>query len=207
VATRGTTQLRTVRLRPPWRLRRAGVVSAALAAIGLLAAACGGGSASPRVANLGSTTTAPASSAVQGGSNATNDADGLAFAGCMRTHGVPNFPDPTSSGGLLFHGNPNSSQFASANNACQHLLPNGGKPSAAETQQKLTQALKHSQCMRSHGVPNFPDPEESNGFISLRIAPGVDPNSPQYQSASSACKQYTPGGVGLPAPGRAAAPV
>jgi hypothetical protein len=54
--------------------------------------------------------------------------------------------------------------------------------------------------MRSHGVTNFPDPQlQANNRISLRIAgPGFDPNSSQYQPANSACKQFTPGGIGLP---------
>jgi hypothetical protein len=122
----------------------------------------------------------------------------------MWAHGVPNFPDPTGSGAFLSRQrnevDRNSSQFASANKACLHLLPNGGQPTAAQTQQGLAQTLKFSQCMRSHGVTNFPDSQlQSSNRISLRIGgPGFDPNSPQYQAANSACKHFTPGGIGLP---------
>lgn len=172
-----------------------------------MAAACGGGSASPGVASLGpTTTTAPASGAAQAGSNSANYTAAVEYAGCMRAHGVPNFPDPTSGGVFLSRqGNGqkidrNSSQFASANKACLHLLPSGGEPTAAQMQQGLAEELKLAQCMRSHGVTNFPDPQlQSNNRISLRIGgPGFDPNSSQYKAANSACKQFTPGGVGLP---------
>jgi len=191
----------------PARFGRATAIALTAVALGVRAAACGGGSASPGVASLGSTTmTAPASGAAQGGSNSANYTAAVDYSGCMRAHGVPTFPDPTSSGVFLSsQGNGqkvdrNSSQFASANKACLHLLPNGGKPTATQTQQALAQELKLAQCMRSHGVTNFPDPPlQDYGRISLRIGgPGFDPNSSQYQAASSACKQFTPGGIGLP---------
>jgi hypothetical protein len=179
-----------------------------LIAVGLLAGGCGGGSASPEVASIGSTTLASVSAAAQGGNKATDYLDAVKYAGCMRTHGVVNFPDPTSGGDFLFHSgklngssgvNPNSAQFVSANKACQHLLPNGGQPTAAETQHIVAQTLKLAQCMRSHGVPNFPDPTVSNGNVSIRFGgAGNDPRSPQFRAANNACKQYSPGGFGLP---------
>ncbi len=57
----------------------------------------------------------------------------LAFSGCMRKHGLPDFPDPTFSGGgvgLKIHAggagndlNPNSTTFQAAQKACQGKLP------------------------------------------------------------------------------------
>jgi hypothetical protein len=38
--------------------------------------------------------------------------------------------------------------------------------------------------MRSHGVPDFPDPTFSNGNIGQR---GIDPRSPQFEAAGKAC--------------------
>ena len=56
----------------------------------------------------------------------------LAYARCMRAHGVPNFPDPQTSGGGVGQSagigidlggiNVNSPQFRSANHACQSLM-------------------------------------------------------------------------------------
>jgi len=48
------------------------------------------------------------------------------FAGCMRSHGIDNYPDPDSSGripGIRHFGIESSSpQFQAANNACRHYV-------------------------------------------------------------------------------------
>jgi hypothetical protein len=46
--------------------------------------------------------------------------------------------------------------------------------------------------MRSHGVPNFPDPTFTGGHIEIR-APGVDPNSPAYKAAAATCGSFLVG--------------
>jgi hypothetical protein len=125
----------------------------------------------------------------------------------MRQHGVTNFPDPGSGGGISVSGgpgsglDPNSPTFQAAQKACQGLLP---KPSSQQIKQAQQNALKFSQCMRSHGVPNFPDPDFSNsgGGIGIKISAGngpssgLDPNSPAFQAAQSACAKllHLPGG-------------
>lgn len=100
------------------------------------------------------------------GRHATNYADAVAYVAyvaCVCSHGITDFPDPNSQRSFLFKGGFNgqtvngvridsiSSQFNSATKACQHVLPNGGQMNPAEEQQTLAQALKHSQCIRSHG--------------------------------------------------------
>ena len=75
---------------------------AAVAVLGVAVAACSGGSKSPTVATAGSqptTTAAPAGGS--GLSGQTPLAQAEAYSQCMRSHGVPNFPDPvlTASGG------------------------------------------------------------------------------------------------------------
>jgi hypothetical protein len=190
------------------KLRVTGV-GLALAAAALLFAACGGAS-SPGVASLGSSTTTTTSPVAgsSGANKATAFLDGVKYSECMRAHGVPNFPDPTSDGSFLdirgvLNGVPvdqNSTQYVKANKMCQHFLP---APSPAQFDQAVAQALKFSECMRAHGVPGFPDPKAGNGNISLRIGGnGVDPNSPRFQAANSACKKYSPGGAGLPTPAK-----
>jgi hypothetical protein len=122
----------------------------------------------------------------------------------MRAHGVPNFPGPTSSGVFLSRQrnevDRNSSQFASANKACLHLLPNGGEPAAAQTQQGLAQELKLAQCMRSYDLTDFPDPQlQSSNRISLRIG-GARLRSQlvAVQGGQLGLQAVTPGGTGLP---------
>jgi hypothetical protein len=189
-----------------------------LASGALLVAGCGGGSSSPGVAHLSSSTSGGASANTGGGSSAPEGGAAtqqkmVAYAQCMRTHGVPEFPEPTE-GRLLIHtGNrdghvtgvdPRSSQFQAAQKACGKLLPNGGVPSAAEQARVRESALKLSQCMRTHGVPNFPDPVVSGGGVQLKLraggANGIDPESPQFRAAQKACQSLAPGGKGGPGP-------
>ena len=88
----------------------------------------------------------------------------LAFSRCMRSNDVPNFPDPLP--GQVTAKFPGAqdlgvsiSLYQTAQNACQHLLPDGGSaPNQTEVQQELSGMRSFSQCVRSHGVPNWPDP-------------------------------------------------
>src|SRR5919201_4908398 len=113
-------------------LRRCGLPVAVIigaAAVALLAAACvsrGGSSGS-------------GGSPQAGGS--TRSSSALAFSACMRSHGVPTFPDPDSNGGIpkvtprqLGVG---SSQFQAAQTAGDHLL----KPNHAQAQLTLSGML------------------------------------------------------------------
>ena len=82
----------------------------------------------------------------------------------MRNHGVPNFPDPANGGAVpkvsLQQLRVNGSEFQVDQRACQGLLPAGSNDMfpVGEVQQLLIGMLRFSQCMRSHGVPNWPDP-------------------------------------------------
>jgi hypothetical protein len=191
----------------------------------VLLAGCGGSSSSPGVAHLSSNTSSNGDAS--GGSSSSPESGAsaqqklVAFAQCMRSHGVPEFPEPNE-GKLLIHSsdhnghvtgiNPQSAQFQAAQKACAKLAPNGGKPPSAAEQTKMQeQALKFSECMRTHGVPNFPDPEfsRSGGGVGIRIGAkkggpgGIDPNSPQFQAAQKACQSNLPrppGAKGGPLP-------
>jgi hypothetical protein len=193
-----------------------------LASGALLLAGCGGGSSSPGVAHLSSSTSGGSPSSGGGSSSPESSASAqqkmVAYAQCMRTHGVPEFPEPTE-GKLLVHSsdknghvtglNPESAQFQAAQKVCGKLAPNGGKPPSAAQQAKMQeQGLKFSRCMRSHGVPNFPDPEfsHSGGGVGIRIGgkgSGIDPNSPQFKAAQKTCQSdlpRPPGAKGGPVP-------
>jgi hypothetical protein len=125
----------------------------------------------------------------------------------MRSHGVPNFPDPKVSAGggmsLSLDGssglNPDSPQFKAAQKSCEKLLPNGGKPDPAMQAKAQKQMLKFSACMRSHGLANFPDPVFSNGGARVSLGgkgSGLNPNSPVFQAAQKACQSEMPGPPG-----------
>jgi hypothetical protein len=159
----------------------------ATAGLALAAAACGGSPGS-RVAQLGSTatqssTSSSAASAHQNGA--------LAFSRCMRFHGVPAYPDP-SSGGLLPKKTPvqlgvSSSEFQAAQSACIHLAPNGGRPTQVQIQQYRSVMLKYARCIRTQGVSNMPDPD-SRGHLDIGPGTGVDVDGPQFQAAFQKCK-------------------
>jgi hypothetical protein len=79
----------------------------------------------------------------------------------MRSHGVPNFPDPSAGGGIQIGPgvNPQSPAFQAAQKQCFKLLPGGGPPSGGEgSESRHLQLVKLSQCMRAHGLTTFPDP-------------------------------------------------
>jgi len=56
-------------------------------------------------------------------------------------------------------------------------------------------ALTYSQCMREHGVSNFPD-ADAEGRIRISPPGSVDPNSAEFQAASEACRDLAPPGWG-----------
>jgi hypothetical protein len=180
---------------------------AAAAAFSLLAAGCGG-SASPRVAIVGSATTAANTTAA----TAPTDNGLLAFSSCMRSNGVPSFPDPQRFVGgnvkLTLHQlQASSPQLQAAMNACNHLLPtNGGSGPQETTQQLRTQladGLSFARCMRSHGLSRFPDPT-SQGQLTVEMvqAQGIDVHSPTVLRAVQAC---LPASHGLLTPAKVAA--
>jgi hypothetical protein len=194
-----TTQT-TRRPRQHGRPRRAGPIAIALVTVGLLAAACSHGSSGPGVAGAGS----PAPSG-QSSSSSGAHASALAYAQCMRTNGIADFPDPDSSGQIDIKGlhpgpgsdlDSSNSRFQAAAKACQSLQP---IESAAQQRQDQAQTLKWARCMRAHGITKFPDPD-SNGRIGVHsiISAGIDFNSPQVQAAAKACQKYQPGSIRVP---------
>jgi hypothetical protein len=49
--------------------------------------------------------------------------------------------------------------------------------------------------MRTHGVPQFPDPKFTGGGVQLRMPPGLGPDSPSVKAAQQACKSLAPGAM------------
>lgn len=197
----------------PSPLRRRGVPVAAViatASLALLVSACSG--------SASATGSGGASNA--GGSPSSLSAVG--YSHCMRSHGVPNFPDPDSSGQLpkgdAQRFGVSSSQLQAARQACQQLLPNNGGAINADSiqqcmmaddcpqalvQQLVNEERNFARCMRSHGVPNWPDPtidSEGRPVFAISISKdGFDPYSPQIWAKGNECSRLMPGLPGLPA--------
>jgi hypothetical protein len=167
------------------RFRRTAVAIIGATALAPLAAACG--STSSHVAQLGSGTTR----------TQTTSADAaIAFSHCMRSHGVPNFPDPDSHGNFpAFHTGVSKQTSMAADEGCKHLLPRGGNTGTSQQRrEKITFALKVARCVRTHGFPTFPDPSGS----SQASPPGIDLSSPQFQTAETGCENQVRKALGLP---------
>jgi hypothetical protein len=134
----------------------------------------------------------------------------LEFSRCMQTHGEPNFPDPGANGTISVSSgdgvDPGAPSFQKALNDCRKYLPSGGKaPTGAALQKMQNEMLAYSACMRANGVPTYPDPTFLNGGATVRIGSGhgsgIDPSSPAFQHAQSACQKDLaglPGGKGGP---------
>ena len=169
--------------------RRPLILSAAVmvAVFSLLAAGCGGGT-SPSVANVATTTTTGTAT------TAAPQSVLLAFSHCMRSNGVPSFPDPQHFAGgnvkLTIHQDPaaGGAQFQAALNSCDHLLPSGPRESTQQTRKQLADELSFARCMRSHGVGRFPDPTAQSGLtVEMVQAQGIDVHAPQILRVVQTC--------------------
>jgi hypothetical protein len=179
--------IRRPRQASPRRARTAAAITAA-AALALLTAACG----SPSSTGSGGSLNASAAAS----SPPASVSPALAFTQCVRTHGVPNYPDPDSSGTIPKETSQqlgvSDSRYQAAQSACQHLLPNGGQPTNAQTAADQRNAVRFAGCMRSDGVPNWPDPINDDGRVRFNVfdgsVRGLDPNSPQVMAAVHKCQ-------------------
>jgi hypothetical protein len=180
------------------RRRSPGGVAGALAvlACGLAVAACGGS---------GATAGQPAGT----GTNASNP-QALTASQCMRAHGITNFPDPVKGpggvglsvtatpgnptitvGGIAFSG----PAFTAAAKTCKFGPGDNARPSLSAAQRRGM--LENAECMRKHGVPNFPDPTFGpRGGVKGAASAGINRNAPAFIHANQECNK-----VGVPLPG------
>jgi hypothetical protein len=123
----------------------------------------------------------------------------------MREHGVPNFPDPSANDGrFMMPVDPSSPAFRAAQATCRKLMPGGGPPAPGSathpSARALASMLKTSQCMRKHGIHDFPDPSSrmpsnppSRGVITdmsgviLVFPSSLAMRSPAFAQADAVC--------------------
>jgi hypothetical protein len=172
-----------------WRGRRrsrSGARRAAILAVmtcALLISACTGGSPSD----------SSSSSSAGGSSNAQKE---VAYADCMRSHGVD---VGVGSNGAVTANDPSSLPSVSpavqtAFNACRHLAPTVHL-STGQQEQDLKQMLNYVACMRKHGEPDMPDPSSGSGGAAIPLS-GINPKSSQFQAAQQACQSMLRGIAG-----------
>jgi hypothetical protein len=190
-------------------LARRARLPATLLVLAAVAAGCGSSSSSNSAVGGRSGNTAasaspsPAAGSAASSGNSSHNASLVAFAVCMRSHGVPNFPDPTG-GGFKNPGsgfNPQSPAVQSAQSACHKLLPGGGPGSGPPSAQVEAQMRKVSQCMRAHGIPGFPDPTttapsnpsaysaaHASSGVYLLVPKTINTSSPAFMQAARTCR-------------------
>jgi hypothetical protein len=179
--------------------RRRAAVLAITAGIALLTAAC---ASSPSGNSADSPGTGRSSNGV-----AKEDA----YAHCLTSHGVTGVT--VGSGGTISidtggmsmtlggGGIPSqveshlSPAMQSAVNACKSLAPGGPRSSGGQQPYNVAQGLKYTQCLRTHGVPNMPDPS-SAGVFNLG-GTGINPQSPQFEKAQQDCQSEQPSQVSI----------
>ena len=195
---------------PLTRPRHARLLAVAILVGAVLAAGCGAASRTTTMLVLGGDPATATSTSSAAAASPTPGTGGLlAFAKCMRSHGVPNFPDPVA-GGNGFEVGPgldrSAPAFKAAQADCQKLmpLPGGlGAPGGPKfSEASLVRVRKAAVCMRRHGITQFPDPTTSRPPTSaisgahvitdfdgafLVFPSTLDMDSPAYLRAAAAC--------------------
>jgi len=131
----------------------------------------------------------------------------LAYANCMRSHGVPDFPDPNGQGEFQLHtklenGRPTHGQdleasspaFRAGERACGSFGSAGQQITPEREKQEFRLTLEAAKCMRANGVPNYPDPKWLNGSIDANYNPSlnINPSSPTFLKATKKCAHGLP---------------
>jgi hypothetical protein len=104
------------------------------------------------------------------------DDDGASAATNAPTTAAPTTTQPAAAGDSTPPGS------APADSTTDGSQPVAGEPDP----------LAYSQCMRDHGIANFPDPSAEGGLGVDAEALGIDPASPQFQAAEEACNYLMP---------------
>lgn len=161
-------------------------------AIGL--SGCGGSDTDDQVASAGG-----GGQQEQDDSTKTDDAElGRKFAACMRAEGI-DVPDPGPGGGVAMKALPAGEEGAAqarkqdaAMEKCREFLPTGGE-AAKLSPEDMESMREYSRCMRSNGLPDFPDPDPATGAI--RIDPDAEVDQESVRTAAEACQGVGPGAV------------
>ena len=166
-------------------MRTRSLAAVALAAVALLLAGC---SDEPG----GATTSSPTSTA----SRAEQGAAMLAVSRCMRSHGYPNFPDPVQGASGDWDWPPSTDRMQ-ATGECEQLLRQAKAADRRNDRQKVDAATlaklrRYAQCMREHGLPDWPDP---NGAGAFKLPPRLQSSKAAgslLEQPDRQCHQFAP---------------
>ena len=185
-------------------LHRVGLALTGAVASLVLLTACGG-SSGPTVASIGGSGGGAAGASSSPSGSVDPEAAARGFSACMRTNGVPTFPDPTvdSNGNVQQGFGPNSGIDRSDPNvrkafeACRSKLLALRPNFTPEQQQQLQDALlKYAQCMRTNGY-QMADPDFSGNGGGFRSLGDINRQDPAFQKADAICRPQTLGNLGF----------
>jgi hypothetical protein len=130
---------------------------------------------------------------------------GVKYSDCMRERGVPEFPDLNANGSVSLPPtiNPQSPAFQSAEGACASLRPQGSPPPPITLAQQDS-FTANAKCIRTHGIPDFPDPSFGPGGRGVGII--FPPGAPRPTSAALMLADAKCAHVGSRLPLRGVAP-
>jgi hypothetical protein len=154
----------------------------AVVAFAVLLAGCGS-SNSPGSSNSANSTVSPQAM--------------LRFTVCVRSHGVPDIPDPGTRGWKNVLGSQAPAVLA-AESTCARVVPGAMRSNSSQTQtqssRQIAAELAFARCIRSHGIQNFPDPTSTGGLThELLASAGVNTQQPAVTQAAYACAGVTHG--------------
>jgi hypothetical protein len=153
-------------------MNRSVLLAASAATIALTVAGCGGSG----------------DSKTNSSSSNSNLEKAVKYAQCMRENGLTDFPDPDKNGRFVIAaGGPgrDTPQFKKAQQACKSQEPPGIKDDPAELAKEQASWLKFANCMRQHGIQDFPDPKDGRLLVDRNR---INVNSPQFKNALKACR-------------------
>ena len=141
---------------------------------------------------------------------------GRELAQCIRDHGVPGLPDPSVENGRLIlpsgaTDNIPDAQGNAAMQACQSVVSRipasalgdkGDESRAPVTAADVAKMRQYAQCMRQHGISDFPDPRADGVFDLAGTSLANDPKSQRMRDANDACQQYQTGNMQMTVSGQ-----
>ena len=139
--------------------------------IGLISAGCG--SNAPSKSGTASTAGTSGTASSTTTTKLTAQEKAVKFAECMRANGVPHFPDPDSKGATNFGVDVTREVWLKAIDACKALKPPGAL-SSKRTPKEQSASLRFAQCVRDHGVKDFPDPVNGEPVIDTYKIPSAN---------------------------------
>jgi hypothetical protein len=124
----------------------------------------------------------------------------LRFARCARSHGAPDFPDPNvNSRGYASFADPGQvkQETVRVQGACGVILsqlPPSARNSPV-TAAQLGQLKAFARCLRSHGMPTWPDPKPDGTFPIAGTPLAVGGKTQALINAEQACRPVYSGGL------------